>query len=286
MRHHEFKLASGTVLLAGLLLSAAGTAKAANTVETPAFWLSSGQANIKAAEKLSPNKTYAKNVILFVGDGMGVSTVTAARIYEGQLKEGNRGGEENSLSFEKLPHLALSKTYSVNQQTSDSAPTMTAMITGVKTNDGELSVGMEVVRQEKDATVVNAHKVKTLIEQAEEQGRSTGIVSTARITHATPAACYAHTSDRDWESDAQLPAGATVKDIATQLINFSYGNGPEVVLGGGRGWQNIQNQLMCLTKQVLMPLTPNKPSIYWACLKCRTWNTNMTAIPTLAKNLR
>lgn len=236
MRDHDFKLASGAVLLAAMLLSVSSPSRAENTVETPAYWLNTGAAAIKASDKLVANKSTAKNVILFVGDGMGVSTVTAARIYDGQSKPGNRGGEENSLSFDQMPYLALSKTYSVNQQTSDSAPTMTAMITGVKTNDGELSVGKDVVRQEKDAAIVNANKVKTLIEQAEEKGKSTGIVSTARITHATPAATYAHTSDRDWESDAQVPAGATVKDIAKQLIDFGYGNGPEVVLGGGRSY--------------------------------------------------
>jgi alkaline phosphatase len=234
MRDNELKLTSCAVVLAGMLLSVSGTSKAENTQETPQFWLESGKNSIKTAEKLNPNERRAKNVILFVGDGMGISTITAARILEGQSKPDNRGGEENSLSFERLPYLALSKTYSVNQQTPDSAPTMTAMITGVKTNDGELSVGMEVARQEKDSAVVNAHKVKTLLEQAEEKGLSTGIVSTARITHATPAACYAHTSERDWESDAQLPAGATVSDIAMQLVDFSYGNGLEVALGGGR----------------------------------------------------
>ena len=235
MRDHEHKLTARALLLAAMMLPAAGVSHAAST-ENPTFWIKSGQDSIKITEKLVDNKSTAKNVILFVGDGMGISTITAARIYEGQKKEGNRGGEENSLSFETMPHVALSKTYSVNQQTSDSAPTMTAMITGVKTNDGELSVAADVVRQEKDFAVINANKVKTLIEQAEEQGRSTGIVSTARITHATPAACYAHTSDRDWESDAEIPAGVTVKDIAKQLIDFSYGDGPEVVLGGGRSY--------------------------------------------------
>jgi len=63
---------------------------------------------------------------------------------------------------------------------------------------------------------------------------STGVVTTTRITHATPAVNYAHIAERDWESDADLPAGATVKDIARQLIEFSYGDGIEVVLGGGR----------------------------------------------------
>ena len=88
--------------------------------------------------------TRAKNVILFVGDGMGVSTVTAARILAGQLEGGD--GEENLLSFETFPQLALSKTYNTNQQTPDSAGTMTAMILGVKTLAGVLSVDGSVRR--------------------------------------------------------------------------------------------------------------------------------------------
>ncbi|MBD9361711.1 alkaline phosphatase [Methylomonas sp. EbB] len=223
-----------SVILISTLILAVGTSLAEPVWETPAFWLESGQNRIKAAEQLKANQGFAKNVILFVGDGMGISTITAARILEGQRKPGNRGGEENSLSFETAPYVALSKTYSANQQTADSAPTMSAIITGVKTNDGELSVGMQVARQEKSAEVINTYKVKTLLEQAEEKGLSTGVVSTARVTHATPAACYAHTSERDWESDTQVPAGATVRDIAKQLLDFEYGNGLEVVLGGGR----------------------------------------------------
>jgi alkaline phosphatase len=223
-----------TPLVTALLLISATASWANNTIETPEFWLQNGQIAITDSEQLKPQKGSAKNVILFVGDGMGISTITAARILEGQAQANNRGGEEHSLSFEKLPYLALSKTYSVNQQTSDSAPTMTAIISGVKTNDGELSVSSTVNRKEKNADIVKAQQVKTIIEQAEEHGLSTGIISTARITHATPAACYAHTSERDWESDAQIPADATVTDIAKQLINFSYGNGLEVALGGGR----------------------------------------------------
>jgi alkaline phosphatase len=68
---------------------------------------------------------------------------------------------------------------------------------------------------------------------------NTGIVSTARITHATPAATYAHTPNRDWESDAELSAEAKTsgcKDIARQLVEFPYGNGLEVALGGGRSY--------------------------------------------------
>ena len=61
----------------------------------------------------------ARNEILFVGDGMGVSTVTAARIMEGQFLGG--ACEEHALSFEQFPNLALSKTYNTNQQIADSA---------------------------------------------------------------------------------------------------------------------------------------------------------------------
>ncbi len=75
---------------------------------------------------------------------------------------------------------------------------------------------------------------------AEESGRSTGIVSTARLTHATPGACYAHTADRDWESDRDIfnrrkdAHEAKFPDIARQLIEFNYGDGLEVAIGGGR----------------------------------------------------
>ena len=181
-----------------------------------------------------PNVRRAKNVILFVGDGMGISTVTAARILQGQMA--GKDGEYNRLAFEKLPYLALSVTASANQQTSDSAPTSTAMVAGIKTNDGALAVDQTIDRFEPSAEVTAAKSVTTILELAERRGLSTGIVSTARITHATPAANYAHISNRDWEADNNLPEGATVKDIARQLIEFPYGNGLEVALGGGRSY--------------------------------------------------
>jgi len=207
--------------------------------EDASTWLNDGAASLAAAKKVVPNVKRAKNIILFVGDGMGVSTVSAARIFEGQQK--GVDGERNKLAFEKLPYVALSKTYSANQQTSDSAPTMTAMVAGVKTNDGILSLNQSVARSEPSNTVIQANKVATILEQAEASGRATGIVSTARITHATPAATYAHTPNRDWEANANLPAAAVTggaKDIAAQMIdNFgagAIGDGLEVALGGGR----------------------------------------------------
>lgn len=211
-------------------------AHAALANEDADSWYDAGQQALHAAKHLNPNERHARNVILFVGDGMGISTVTAARILDGQRR--GVDGEKNSLAFEQLPYVALSKTYSANQQTSDSAPTMTAMVTGVKTNDGLLSIDQSVARDEKNNAVIAAARLTTVLELAEAKGLSSGIVTTTRVTHATPAACYAHTAERDWEADSNIPAGATVRDIASQLIdNFgagAIGDGPEVVLGGGR----------------------------------------------------
>jgi alkaline phosphatase len=214
--------------------------------ESVADWFNAGQQYIEDAKKLHPTRNRAKSIILFVGDGMGVSTVTATRILEGQMM--GKPGEEHSLSFEKLPYLALSKTYSWDQQTSDSAPTMTAMVTGYKAREGMLSVDHTTPRFECDPSMIAAKSLETILEQAAEVGKSTGIVSTARLTHATPAANYAHTAVRDWESDREirshetangLPAGSCeVKDIARQLVELQevVKKSLKVAMGGGRSY--------------------------------------------------
>lgn len=250
MRHLSTILgcAALTMLIAGPGLTAEpehirgkASAKRAASAPTPARgesaqqWYSDGARAARAGAELRPSHKKAKNVILFVGDGMGLSTVAAARILEGQLK--GRSGEENALSFERFPYLSLSKTYSVDGQTPDSAPTMTAMMSGIKTNQGVLGVTQEA--RYNNCASAKGKGVASLLEVAEALGMSTGIVSTARITHATPAATYAHTPNRDWESDAELSAEAKAsgcKDIARQLIEFPYGNGLEVALGGGRSY--------------------------------------------------
>ena len=185
----------------------------------------------------------AKNVILFVGDGMGVSTVTAARILEGQ----NKGlmGEENQLSFDKFPFSGFAKTYNVDAQTPDSAGTMTAMMSGIKTDVGVIGVDEGIARG--DCSTVSGKEMITALELAEIAGKSTGIISTARITHATPAATYAKSADRNWEDISDMPQSAIdggCEDIASQLINFEDNlearytginvDGIEVVMGGGR----------------------------------------------------
>jgi alkaline phosphatase len=192
--------------------------------ESAQQWFRDGARTARKGAELQPQSGKARNVILFVGDGMGLSTIAAARIREGQLK--GRTGEENA-----------SKTDSVDGQTADSAPTMTAMVTGIKTDQGVLSVDQRATYN--DCASAKGKGVSTYLEVAEAIGMATGVVSTARLTHATPAATYAHSANRDWESDAELSTEAKTngcRDIARQLIEFPYGNGLEVALGGGRSY--------------------------------------------------
>jgi len=196
-------------------------------------WFAAGRETVGEASQFIKGERPAKNVILFVGDGMGVSTVTAARILEGQQRGGS--GEENHLAFESLPHVAFSKTYSTDSQVSDSAATMTAIVSGVKTQLAVLGVDQRVQRG--DYASVEAASVLTILEEAEDRGLATGIVSTAKVTHATPAGCYSHVPLRGWENDSKLTAPARragFPDIARQLIEFSHGDGLEIALGGGR----------------------------------------------------
>ena len=175
----------------------------------------------------------AKNVILFVGDGMGISTITAARIHAGQLKGGD--GESHRLAMETLPHAALSKTYSHDAQVSDSASTATAMVAGVKVPSRTLGV-TQAARYSNCATVAG-NGTDTIFELAERAGLATGIVSTARLTHATPAATYAQTPNRDWEDDSDMPGASETDgcpDIARQFIDWDAGDHFEIALGGGR----------------------------------------------------
>ena len=172
------------------------------------------------------------NVILFLGDGMGVSTVTAARILQGQMR--GDPGEDNYLGFEKFDNVALVKTYTTDYQVSDSAGTMTAIMTGKKTRSGVISVGPDADRG--DCAATSRHAVPTLLEDVERRGYRTGVISTARITHATPAATYAHAPERNWEVDVNVPEDVRDQcaDIARQLVEFDVGDGVDLALGGGR----------------------------------------------------
>ncbi len=239
-------LALACTLTAALVLSPSGEARKRETPasikvdvpqiarpagETPAWWFRAGAA--QAAERGAMTGK-AKNIILFVGDGMSLTTVAAARILEGQRL--GQPGEEHALSWEAFPYTAFSKTYNTDTQTPDSAGTMTAMATGVKTRSGVLSIGQQAKRG--DCPGALASPLLTLWELAEHAGLATGVVTTTRVTHATPAATFAHSPDRNWENDAEmlgLANAAECRDIARQLIETPYGDGAEVLMGGGRG---------------------------------------------------
>jgi len=226
------------VLAAATALGAGGTSVTASDPEAPGpnapeTWRRQGREAVSAARALSRVPRRARNVVLFVGDGMSLTTVAAARILAGQLAGG--AGEEHRLAFERLPHLALLKTYNTNQQVPDSAGTATAMLTGVKTRTGVLGVGHGLPRGATEA--IEAHRLPTLFEQGEERGLATGVVTTTTLTHATPASAWAHVSERDWESDGLLSEAAReagVPDIARQLVELEAGDGIDVALGGGR----------------------------------------------------
>ena len=225
--------------------TAVGAGQVAEQLANP--WYAAGSGTVDAAmaarNAINDQQGAAKNIILFVGDGMGLSTVTAARILEGQF--GGMPGEENVLSFGQFPFTGLAKVYNVNAQTPDSAGTMTAMMTGVKTDVGTIGNDEDIVRG--DCTTVAGNELVTALELAELAGMSTGVVSTARITHATPAATYARSADRNWEDVSDMPQEAIdagCVDIADQLINFEVNleatfpgadvDGLEVIMGGGR----------------------------------------------------
>ncbi len=116
----------------------------------------------------------AKNVILLIGDGMGVTQVYAAMTVAA-----------DNLNIEKFKHIGFAKTYSANNYTTDSGASGTAIATGVKTNNGYIGVSPDSV------------PVKSVLKIAEENGYATGLVSTSAITHATPAAFIANRVSRN-----------------------------------------------------------------------------------------
>nr|4KJG_A Chain A, Intestinal-type alkaline phosphatase 1 [Rattus norvegicus]4KJG_B Chain B, Intestinal-type alkaline phosphatase 1 [Rattus norvegicus] len=198
--------------------------------ENPVFWNQKAKEALDVAKKLQPIQTSAKNLILFLGDGMGVPTVTATRILKGQL--GGHLGPETPLAMDHFPFTALSKTYNVDRQVPDSAGTATAYLCGVKANYKTIGVSAAARFNQCNSTFGN--EVFSVMHRAKKAGKSVGVVTTTRVQHASPAGTYAHTVNRDWYSDADMPSSALqegCKDIATQLIsNMDI----DVILGGGR----------------------------------------------------
>lgn len=142
-----------------------------------------------------------KNVILLIGDGMGVTAIRATQIAT--------VGPNNKLSMQTLPYAGLVTTHSLDSIITDSAASGTAMATGYKTNNGIVSM------------LPNGTILQTILEYAETKSKSTGLVVTSRITHATPATFASHVPNRGLEND-----------IALDMLYASV----EVLLGGGRSY--------------------------------------------------
>lgn len=172
----------------------------------------------------------AKNIIFFLGDGMGVNTLTAARIFA--------AGEDGELAIDKLPESAFVKTFSNNAQVTDSAASMAAYMTGVKHNNNvvSMSAGTRAIAPAKDANgnslvskCENGEAAVTLLELARRRGMAVGVVTNTSVTDATPASTYAHACHRKLETDiaaSLVPGGAGYNGALG-------GTGLDVLFGGG-----------------------------------------------------
>jgi len=127
----------------------------------------------KVAEEKQVEKP-VENIILLIGDGMGIPHISAGMT-----------AQHGKLSLERCTNVGLQKTYSLSSYITDSGAGATALACGIKTLNGAVGMNMRGL------------PVKSILEYAEEHGLSTGLVSTSAITHATPASFIAHETDRD-----------------------------------------------------------------------------------------
>lgn len=144
--------------------------------QTSEYWNEKAQFKLRDRLLRNPNKNIAKNVILFLGDGMSIPTVTAARIRLGQMN--GRHGEESQLSFDKFPYVGLSRTYCVDKQVADSACSATAYLGGVKANFFTIGVNGKVKLNDCKGEKDSKNHVYSLADYAQKAGKGTGIVTT------------------------------------------------------------------------------------------------------------
>jgi alkaline phosphatase len=188
----------------------------------------SNAAGTQQASSIDNVSDRARNVIFFLGDGMGINTLTAARIYA--------VGEAGDLTIDTLPESAFVKTYSNNAQVTDSAASMSAYMTGVKQNNGVISMSGDTSAiapaEDGGSRCTNGSSVPTLLELAKARGLATGVVTTTSVTDATPAATYAHVCHRKLQNQIaamMVPGGAGFN----KALSAAQGDGIDVVFGGG-----------------------------------------------------
>ncbi|MCT4641060.1 MAG: alkaline phosphatase [Bacteriovoracaceae bacterium] len=155
-----------------------------------------------------------KNIIFIVTDGMGIASVTGARVY--------KGGVKVKLNLEKFKTIGLSKTHSSDNYTTDSAAGATAFSCGVKTYNGSIAMSDPKVDKTR-----KSRPLQTVFDVIKKKKMSTGIITTTSVTHATPASFYAHAVKRSQE-----------KNIAKQVL----GSNLKFLLGGGQKFFKNQSK--------------------------------------------
>ena len=205
MRSKRQIRSGGIALLAMALLASAGMAQKVDPVK---------------AKGPRGRQARAKNLIFFLGDGMNVATVTATRVFS--------VGVDGKLVMDQFPFTALAKTATADHITTDSAAAMSALVTGVSTNSGIISMDAKTERGDfnKDG---DGRAPYTLWELAKKAGKATGVITTTRLTHATPAACFAHINERNAEDAIALQALP-----GDPTYNRRLGKGLDLLAGGGR----------------------------------------------------
>lgn len=186
--------------------------------------------------------TKAKNVILFIGDGMGHAQVEAAVFQKYGMKLDDKNNPPK-LSFEKFPVLGYTTNCSSDSFVTDSSAAGTALASGQKTNNGVLGI------------TPDGRKPDSIADVAKAQGKAVGILSSVGFNHATPAAFFAHSDSRN-----------DYDEITSQV--FTAGNPADVILGGGiyrKTWTDdlleaeaAKNDIKIFTLDNLSDLTPDK----------------------------
>lgn len=152
-------------------------AKHINEFES-SYWQNIGQGIVHESIVKTINTKIAKNIIIFIGDGLSVGTITASRAYLGDTA--------NNLFFETFPYTGMAKTYCLDKQVSDSASTSTAYFCGVKANYATAGVSGKVTRGDcKESTKPENH-LPSIAKWAMDSGKAAGLVTTTRVTHASP----------------------------------------------------------------------------------------------------
>ena len=197
------------------------------------------RAQTNTANGMTAVRPAAQNVIVFIGNGLGPATTTAARLM--------RYKEDGALAMDTMPALARVKTWALDAQTSESAAATSMLLTGVKTRNDVVAMdgntrsqgyapGRDPIRNVATAenrcpATGNGQAVATLLELAIAKHRATGIVTTGRLTGGPSAAAWAHVCHRD--AEYEIARQAVPKGVG---FNAQLGNGVDVMMGGSSGY--------------------------------------------------